>query len=380
VVHDNFTTDSLPGEAFYEVVESAAAVARPTVGPPEAVLEDERLRRKRLGADLRRPLRDSFHRLYRFNHEPLGTGFERQAVDELGPGAANAAWLGASFSRAADVAGRERGRFMWLAISILVLGPLAAAVLGANVSGFLSDLPGWLLGAVEVACLVLAAVLFWVVRKTELHGRWLSARVLAERLRSAFHVAPTHCDFRRVANLENLYIERSSGDWVQRAVEEVWDRRPRGGPSGGENPTRELEQVRRDVASWIQHQIAYHRTAARHHRSWDERLTRVVWGLLALTVVCAAVHAGDDSLKFLLFFTITLPAIGAAVGAWLTVAQHRALRTRYERMESDLALPLQDVLCGDRDLAAASLDAARIISHEGGDWFGTMWFLDVEHP
>jgi hypothetical protein len=81
-----------------------------------------------------------------------------------------------------------------------------------------------------------------------------------------------------------------------------------------------------------------------------------------------------------LFWTITAPAIGAAVGAWLTVAQHRALYALYDRMESDLALVLDEVLDADSDLGTASLVAARIISREGSDWLGTMWFLDVEHP
>jgi hypothetical protein len=33
----------------------------------------------------------------------------------------------------------------------------------------------------------------------------------------------------------------------------------------------------------------------------------------------------------------------------------------------------------ESDLASATVDAARIMSQESGDWYGTMWFIDVDH-
>jgi hypothetical protein len=104
-----------------------------------------------------------------------------------------------------------------------------------------------------------------------------------------------------------------------------------------------------------------------------------VSGLLALAVLFAMLDAAHVQRELALFLAITCPAAGAALGALRTVAQHRALSQRSLRMRSDLVVALGAVLGADAgQLGAASLEAARIMSQEAGDWFGTMWFLDVE--
>jgi SMODS and SLOG-associating 2TM effector domain 1 len=386
-VYDNFTTDSLSGQDFYDAVESAAGLVRPKVGPGEPAFEDERVHRERLATDLRRPLQESFRRLDRFNGEHLSAGFERHVAQELKPeDVEDVSWLAASFSRATEVADRAQWRFEWFAYPILVLGPFAALLLSLNVVELFDHHPGLktFLEWVEAVCLAAALLLFWWVRHREYHGRWLSARVLAERLRSAYHVAPTRTDFPRVATLEHVYIERSSREWVQRAVEEVWDRRPRVADSDGSLDAADLERVKRFVVRWLDGQIAYHWRKAQGHGRRDALWTPLVvilfWGGAASAGARLA-HLSDTLEDISIVLTIMLPAIGAALGAWLTVAQHRALHARHEVLQADLADVLHEIRGADAHrLGPASRDAARIISGEGGDWFGTMWFLDVEHP
>jgi hypothetical protein len=384
-VRDNFTGESLAGEDFYEVVENAAGVRRPVASPPEAPHEDEWLRRERLAADLREPLRESFSRLDRFNHERVGPGFQGHATAELGSDDSHVdrSWLAASFSRAAEVADRMQRRFEWGAYSILFLGASAAVLLAFNVIKVAGD-HGVLAVALEFAepaCLLGALGLFRTVRRADYHGRWLSARVLAERVRSAYYVAPTGTDFRRVAALESVYIEASSREWVPRAVEEVWDRRP---PARAPTDPHEVDQLRSFIVRWVDGQIRYHRDNARRHGRIDARYTPWVVWLFWVAAIFASVrllHIGKSLEDATVVLTIGLPAISAALGAWLTVAQHRALRARHESMETDLAEVLHEIRSADAQrLGPASLDAARAISHEGGDWLGTMWFLDVEHP
>jgi hypothetical protein len=386
-VYDNFTTDSLSGQDFYDAVESAAGVVRPKAGSGELALEDERVHRERLATDLCGPLQDSFRRLDRFNAEHLSAGFERHVAHELKPeDLEDASWLAASFSRATEVANRAQRRFERFAYPILVLGPIAALLLSLEVVELFHHHPGWktFLRWVEAACLVAALLLFWWVRQREYHSRWLSARVLAERLRSAYHVAPTRTDFPRVATLEHVYIERSSREWVPRAVEEVWDRRPRAVDPDTSLEPADLERVKRFVIRWLECQIAYHWRKAQGHGTRDALWTPLVvvlfWGGAASAVARLA-HLSDTLEDISIVLTITLPAIGAALGAWLTVAQHRALHARHEGMQADLADVLHEIRGAEGDrLGPASRDAARIISGEGGDWLGTMWFLDVEHP
>jgi hypothetical protein len=379
-VYDNFTTRSLGGEDFYEMVENAAGVRRPVAAGPDEPHEDERLRQERLAQDLRKPLQESFRRLDRFNHERVAAGFAAHAAEELESDPDfDAAWVAAPFTRAVEVAGRTQRRFERLAIAILMFGALAALLLALNVveiSGEHKTIEK-VLEVGELVCLLVALGVFRHVRRADYHARWLSARVLGERLRSAYHVAPTGADFPRVATLEHVYIERSSREWVQRAVEEVWDRRP-------PESARSTVEVRRFVVRWIDGQIRYHRRNARRHARCDALLTPWVVGLFCAAAFCAGIRLfglPDWLEKVFVAATITLPAIGAALGAWLTIAQHHALRIRYEGMEGDLASVLHDVRDADEErLREESRRAASVISDEGGDWLGTMWFLDVEHP
>jgi len=369
-VMDNFRGDhrkgALTAADFYREVERRTAVPlqaeRPLPGP---ALQD----------DLLKPLRDSFAGLDRFNRGRLDEGFVQRAVAELGPGALEPGWLSAPFARAAELADRYQRRFTWLASSIFAIVTLAAAMLALSIS-----LDVTALAVAEVVFLGAAAVAFAVVRKLELHGRWLSARVLAERLRSAFYVAPTRRDFRRVVGFEAVYIERHSGDWVQRASEEVWDRRPHSSPLDERLPPDQVEAVRARVAGWIEGQIAFHEKNVAKHARRDKRYRLAIVVLVGLAVVFAALDAASIAHEVSLTLAITLPAAGASLGAMLTVAQHRALKERYTKMKSDLTVALRAVLQADEnELGPASLDAARIISQESSGWFGTMWFLDIEH-
>jgi hypothetical protein len=378
--YDNFTTESLGGEDFYEMVENAAGVRRPVAAAPDEAHEDERVRQERLAQDLRKPLQESFRRLDRFNHERVGAGFAAHAAEELeSDHDFDATWVAAPFSRAAEVAGRTQRRFELLAGAILGFGALAALLLALHVVKIAGERKTMekLFEVGELACLVVALGCFWHTHRAGHHGRWLSARVLAERLRSAYHVAPTGADLPRVATLEHVYIERSSREWVQRAVEEVWDRRP---------PKTALDtpQVRRFVVHWIRGQIRYHRRNARRHARLDALLSPtvvVVFLAVALFAFLRLLHLAHWLDDLSLAATITLPAVGGAIGALLTVAQHRALHIRYEGMEGDLANVLHDVRGADEHrLREESLRAARIISDESEAWLGTMWFLDVEHP
>jgi hypothetical protein len=378
--YDNFTTESLGGEDFYEMVENAAGVRRLVAPAPDEAHEDERVRQERLAQDLRKPLREAFRRLERFNQEPVAAGFDAHAMEELGSDPDfDAAWVAASFSRAAEVAGRTQRRFERLAYTILGLGAAAALLLALNVIKIAAkhDTAGHVLEWAEAVCLVLALGCFWYAQRGGHHSRWLSTRVLAERLRSAYHVAPTGAELPRVPTLEHVYIERSSREWVQRAVEEVWDRRPR-------VTAPDTAHVRPFVVHWLAGQIRYHRRNARRHARPDALLTPLVVVVFLGVAVSALLRLVDLTPwleKLTVAATITLPAVGAAIGAWLTVAQHRALHIRYEGMEGDLADVLHDVRGADEHrLREESLRAARIISDESEAWLGTMWFLDVEHP
>jgi SMODS and SLOG-associating 2TM effector domain 1 len=367
-VQDNFgiasRAGSLAADDFYFEVRRRAMLRTTKDELPEPTESQDPLE----------SIRYEFVRFDRFNHERVRSNLATRAAEELGPEAIEAGWVAVPLARAADVADAYRDRFSRRALAISILVTAAAGALAASVTFYRA------LAWVEVAALLVAGAMFWRLRRRDLHGRWLTARVLAERLRAAFYVAPTRRDFHRVGGLEAVYTERQSGDWVQRASEEVWDRRPHASPLDDTLPRDEVEDIRSRVAGWIKGQICYHKRTAGDHASSDARYRLAIASLLILAVVFAVLDAAEVGGRAPLFLAIVLPAAGAAIGAFGTVAQHRALKERSLKMQSDLAVALSAVLDADEtQLGPASLDAARIIAAETGDWLGTMWFLDVEH-
>jgi hypothetical protein len=148
-------------------------------------------------------------------------------------------------------------------------------------------------------------------------------------------------------------------------------------------PEEEFDRLRRRLANvWIEGQIHFHEEARDQH----ERLARLLevliyfcfFGTIAFAVVRVWTQAPRNPT---LIFSVTLPIAAGALGVLLTVRQHRALAERYARMRSDLIAVRHALLDADRrSIARVTSEAARVIAEENGDWFGAMWFLDVEHP
>jgi SMODS and SLOG-associating 2TM effector domain 1 len=364
-VRDNLENGS--SRAFFREVERrAAASEEPDRNPADhapGVLD---------------ALRDTFWMLDEFNRERLPAGSDSDQERELDSGGGMAAWVAAPFARASVLSARWQRRFRWSSWLVFLCAMAAAATLAVSLSfGEGSTFWQW----AEAAFLILALTGVFIVRRSGLHRRWLSYRVLAERLRSAHYLASTGVDFRRQARIEAVYVGDRSEDWLMRAFEEVWDRRPKV-PAPDMLTARGLEQLKRHLADgWIGGQIRYHEAAARRHRRWGQILTSAVATCFIATVPFALLHAFHVAEHASTFLTITLPAAGASLGALLTINQHHALSERHARMRSDLAVVRRTVVDANADtLGKASSEAARVIAQETGAWFGAMWFLDIEHP
>jgi SMODS and SLOG-associating 2TM effector domain 3/SMODS and SLOG-associating 2TM effector domain 1 len=343
--------------------------AKPPGKPPLTEVREStrRLIRPRRDRDSPlQPLRDAFDRLDQFNRESVPDDFVDGVDVQLGERASAETWIAGAFSRADTLASRHQREFVWRARVISLLVVAAAASLGASVSGWHE--PDWV-AFVEAFAFAAAAGIFLWLKEGESHPRWVSYRLLAERLRSAFSVAPTGQDFRRVASLDTVFIARAS-EWLQRSFEEVWDRRP--------GPTPDAKHV---VLAWISGQLDYHQKRRWHHEDWDFLLSTGAFVSFALAIVFALVHAFGDPLHgAALFLTVLLPALSAALGGLLSVGQHRALARRYEQMHTDLEIVKRFVERAGRSWAGpASIEAAKIINDESADWLGAMWFLDVDH-
>jgi hypothetical protein len=230
---------------------------------------------------------------------------------------------------------------------------------------------------------LLALVLVFVSsRRRGLHRRWLSYRLLAERFRSAYFMAPTGIDFRRSAGLEAVFVERRSADWPLRGFEEVWDSRPNAVGRPRLPSEKEVDGLKLRLAEeWIGGQIAYHERARQRHERQGGVLTALVVLFFGGAVMSAFLHAWTHVERLSIFLSVTLPVAAAAVGVILTVHQHRALAERYGRMHSDLISVRESLRNVDaQTIGKTTSEAASKTAEENGDWFGAMWFLDVEQP
>ena len=266
---------------------------------------------------------------------------------------------------------------------VLVFATLAAAMLATGVA---LDTRSALWPALECAYLCLALVGFVVVRELGFHGRWLSCRVLAERLRTARYIAPTGIDFRNHARLHGVWVGSQAEEWLMRAFEEVWDRVPHN-RSVSESEIQTLKQLLAD--EWIQGQIDYHELAKKKHELMMLRLTRILYLAVSLALIFAALDAilaGLDAPHWLQnlskALSIALPVLGGSLGAAITFSQHHALAVRSAQMQSDLRVAKHDVEAATdpRTLREATIAATSLIAPETGTWFGALWFLDIEHP
>jgi uncharacterized membrane protein YbhN (UPF0104 family) len=324
-------------------------------------------------------LRRSHSALDDFNRERASVDFESRLRSELASHSGVADWVAAPFARATTLATRWRARFTLLSRLITLSATTAAVMLAVALSfGKESEIWSW----AEAGFFVLALFGVLIVRRVGFHGRWLSYRVLAERLRTAHFLAPTGADFQRQARLEAVYVDGQSTDWLMRAFEEVWDRRPANEGAVTDWSPEALERLKTTLADdWIGEQIVYHRQATRRHRRAYQLLAAPIGLLFLATIAFACLHSLHQLEDVSIFFSVVLPAIGASLGVLLTVNQHQALSERYARMRSDLIVARRNILDATAgSLVKVSSDAARVIAQETGAWFGSMWFLDIEHP
>jgi hypothetical protein len=306
-------------------------------------------------------------------------------VEELAPGDRPQRWIDPPFQRVDLLAGLYQRRFRTSAWLLSLLATVAGVLLGVSAAFEVPEAVTW----AELACLLVAGGVYSIARRRRFHDRWLAYRMLAERLRSARFLAPTGVDYRRAAPHADVGgeggdddpVARATGDaWVMRAFEEVWGNRPAaaGGPPDAPPP----DALRQAIAEqWIGGQMTFHHRAAARHARALRNLNAGTSAAFALTIVAVLLHALGVRHEEALLFSIALPAAGASLAALASVGQHRVLARRYAQMHADLAVIGRAAAEATSlaELRAASSDAARVIAQEGGDWFGAMWFLDVEH-
>jgi hypothetical protein len=369
---DNFGVDTAAD--FYEHVLSFAVGAE--LGDPPYC---------RKVSDVLAPLQESYRGLDTFNRQRLPPDFHIELATHL-THHPDRRWVAGPLKRASWLARGNRSQFWRLAIAISILAPAAALALGFSVS--FGAGPSWrhYLALAEAVLLGAALLALWAVRGRKYHRHWLAYRVLAERLRSASYLARIGTDVLRTAGLQRVYVEHQPEDWLHRAFLEVWDGRPPHNTATAADPA-DLGELRWQLSEkWLGEQIRFYDQRAPGSGDKERAWSRVALAAFVLAWVAAVLHwldIGDPSWvhNLSVLLSVSLPAAGASAGAIVTIAQFRARAERYERVASELAIHQARIRAAAslNGIASASLAAARTIAEETGDWFGAMWFLDLEH-
>jgi hypothetical protein len=239
--------------------------------------------------------------------------------------------------------------------------------------------PIWL----ELGALVLILGILLLGRRSRLLDRWLSIRLLAERLRSSYFLALIGASPALGTVHTDLEVPSTAIEWTGRAVREALLSAPA--------PTRDgidLERGRRELlAGWIDDQLKYQRDvvdrAQRRHR-----LSQVVTlGLFSLSLAAALMHVmywlrPESAPEYWSYISVVAPAAGAAVGAYAEQREYERQRIRARRMVQVLAQAHDDVVrtktMTELRRSAEALDL--VIQGESADWFSASRLHELAVP
>jgi len=288
-------------------------------------------------------------------------------------------WLQAPLARAELLSKRFQSLYLRLSAMLFAFAAAAVCIVGAQLV-FVPHIRFVVAG--EIACLMSILVGLEWGRRAHLQQRWLSARYLAERLRSAFFLALIGAEQQSSATAVH------SGDvpaapWVGIAFDMLWMRRPQ------LDVDRASVKSLRDFLSqaWIDDQRSYFRTAS--ERAGRDYLfsTRAVETLFAVSLVIAIVHVAlpgpeDWGKQVVSLLAIGIPACAAALAGYSAQREYHRNSLRYGRM-TDSLIDANELMLAAADHAkvreiAGTVD--RMLRQERGEWFGTAALHDLEVP
>jgi hypothetical protein len=274
------------------------------------------------------------------------------------------------FVRADAVAGKFQKRWMWLTRLLYALAAIAVALVAAQVL-FEPHHEGY--AWFEFGTLVAVTVVVLVARFSHWHQRWISARYLAEQIRSLVFLGlagvVTYDDVSAGHGAELAGESR----WTERAVAEVWWSRPR-------NDLRDDPGVLRHVLekAWILDQLHYHQGTSDKYGRRSRRFTVAAVGLFTLSAVAALLHSlGHESqnpARLLSFFSIVIPAVGAAISGYAAQRDYARHSERSLRFAAELT-EAQRQLRDAKDVAGIQkvvLSISRLMRGEATDWYAVV--------
>jgi hypothetical protein len=303
-------------------------------------------------------------------------------------------WIEPYFARAEIQANRAESRFKSIEITVMLLSLLAVS----TVAGQSLLLPGrrWQrLVWIEVLCLIAGGVVVWWTRRSRLHDRWISARVLGETFRSALFLALAGIgDQAEDRDQEEAHTEdeddpedddpddvddETEEEWMRRAFTEVWDSRP---PRPTEPDLAPLQQLL--ASKWLGEQVSYHKREAARHKARKNTLRDISTVFFFASIAAAVLHSRSlletGEHHWLPFASIVIPATAAALTGLAAQREYHLHYQRYRRMAKrlkELKVQMQQA----KDLPSVqsiALETDRLVREENAQWFGVVRIHDLQ--
>lgn len=288
-------------------------------------------------------------------------------------------WLQAPLARAELLSKRFQSLYLRLSAMLFAFAAAAVCIVGAQLV-FVPHIRFVVAG--EIACLVSILVGLEWGRRAHIQQRWLSARYLAERLRSAFFLALIGAETQSSATAVfswNVPVAR----WVDIAFDMVWMRRP------------QLDVDKTSVKSlhdflshaWIDDQRSYFTTASERAGRNYLFCTRAVEALFTLSLVIAIVHMalpGPENWgkQVVSLLAIGIPACAAALFGYSSEREYHRNALRYGQMSDSLFEANELMLAATNHAKVREIAGTvdQMLRQERGEWFGTAALHDLEVP
>jgi len=282
------------------------------------------------------------------------------------------------YVRADEVAGSQQKRFRLMNRLLYSLAPLAVLVVAAQV---VFEPGRQYLAWFEFGVLAVLTVLHLIARRAGWHARWISARYLAEQLRSQTFLGLTG-----IVTVVAAAGGRQRDDevsWTERAAAEVWLTRPRFDPPAD---TSLLVSVLYE--QWIEPQQDYHRSTSGTYRSRSSAFQALSVGLFSVSAVAALLHslgAGGTAarpFKWWDFLAIVIPALAGALSGYAAQRDYTRHAERSRLFGAFLDRALERLLAA-RDLDAiqqATLVISRSMRDEATEWYSSVHTQELELP
>ncbi len=328
----------------------------------------------------------ALRQLDRYNGEPLPAGSLAKyppllgQLSETGLSAATALSEHTSryFARADTLASRFQRRWFWLTRMLYSLAALAVLIVAAQV---LYEPRHERYAWFEFGTLLGVTALLLIAHFSNWHERWISARYLAEQIRSLAFLGLAGVSV-SIADDAGPSTRRThsaeAAKWTDRAVNEIWWSRPCYLPG-------DVEAIRKVLGEeWISDQLQYHDYTSRKYERRSQRFTWAAVWLFVLSAAAALLHSIGFGHSHSLwgFLSIVVPAVGASLsgyGAQRDYARH-AERSRLFAITLDQARRQLEAAASIRDIQQVALSVGMLMRGEAGDWYAIVRLQEVEPP